>query len=193
MTLTADLGYEGLHSFRDFMAKFGRPGKAADGRVVFTGVHKCQQTNAITGYTMMVDGYDASSDSFSDDPNDIQVSLKDPNTGEILAAWSFKKLADSWNKKHASAAYVQRERRPHQGDKNHDYDYKFLDEVYICEGTDIWRLLRAIHSGRVYYDSAHTIYSDGVQKVRPQWRINTSRLQNSLKLLYRDVRVVRLV
>ncbi|MCH9695186.1 MAG: hypothetical protein K0U72_11820 [Gammaproteobacteria bacterium] len=192
MTPTADTGYGGDNPFRDFMAKYGRPGQANDGRTVFTGVHRSGRVNPATGCELTVDGYDAAAGSFSADTNDIQVSIRKVETGEVISGWSFKKLADSWNKKHSSAAYVARERRPHEGDDGHDHDYRFLADVFICEGTDIWRLLRTIHSGEVYFDPAHTIYASGEAKVRPQWRINTSRLAECLSHLYREVQLVTL-
>ena len=190
MTPTADTGYEGDHTFRQFLAKHGRPGQAGDGRVVFTGVHRCGSVNEATGCRLEVLGYDAEKDSFASDTNQIIVAIVQDATGNMISGWTFKKLADGWNKKHAAAAYVAREKRTHEGDGNHDNDYRFLEDVFVCEGTDIWRLLRAIHSGEVYFDPAHTIYASGEAKVRPQWRINTNRLEECLKLLYREVRSV---
>ena len=46
---TADLGYEGNNNFRDFMGKYGKPGTAGDGRVVFTGQHKSWEIQQSTG------------------------------------------------------------------------------------------------------------------------------------------------
>ena len=190
MTPTADAGYEGAHTFREFLAKYGRPGKANDGRVVFTGVHRCGTTNAATGCELVVLGYDANTDTFSSDTSEIVVAIVHQESGAIISGWTFKKLADGWNKKHASAAYVARDKRVHEGNDDHDFDYHYLEEVFICEGTDIWRLLRAIHSGEVYFDPAHTIYASGEAKVRPQWRINTNRLHECLTHLYREVTLV---
>lgn len=190
MTPTADAGYEGTHPFREFLAKYGRPGQSGDGRVVFTGVHRCGTINTATRCRLEVLGYDADTDSFSSDTTMIMVAIVQDETGVVISGWTFKKLADSWNKKHASAAYVARETRPHYGEDGHDSDYRFLKDVFICEGTDIWRLLRAIHSGRVYFDPAHTIYATGTAKVRPQWRINTTKLHECLRQLYREVRSV---
>ena len=190
MTPTADAGYEGEHTFREFMAKYGRSGRAGDGRIVFTGVHRCGSVNKATGCRLRVMGYDAFSDSFAPDTAEIMVAVIDELSGDILSGWTFKKLADGWNKKHASAAYVAREKRPHAGGGEHDADYLYLEDVFVCEGTDVWRLLRAIHSGVVYFDPAHTIYANGQAKVRPQWRINTNRLHECLSRLYRQVRLV---
>lgn len=48
----------------------------------------------------------------------------------------------------------------------------------------MWKLLRAIASGLVFYDPADTIYADGRPKVRSQWRINARDLPGAMKLLY---------
>lgn len=190
MTPTADAGYEGEHTFREFMETYGRAGKARDGRQVFTGLHRAGKVNDATGCRLEVLGYDADSDSFSDDTSKIMVAILEVASGTIVSGWTFKKLADGWNKKHASAAYVAREKRVHEGHSDHDADYQYLEHVYICEGTDIWRLLKAIHSGEVYFDPAHTIYAGGQAKVRPQWRINTNRLHECLGHLYRHVNLI---
>ena len=75
-------------------------------------------------------------------------------------------------------------------DQGDDDAYRFHSPWYLCEGTDVFRLLRAIASGDVYYDPAHTIYATGEQKVRPQWRLNTTRFETTLRLLYRQVEAV---
>ena len=192
MTPTADAGYEGQHTFKEFLEKYGRPGQADDGRVVFTGVHRCGGVNGVTGCRLEVTGYDPAEDSFVADTSKIMVVLVHHASGDIISGWTFKKLADGWNRKHASAMYVAREKRPHEGSGGHDSDYRYLKDVFVCEGTDIWRLLRAIHTGLVFFDPAHTIYPNGQSKVRPQWRINTSSLGQCLKQLYREVHSVSL-
>ncbi len=188
MTPTADSGYEGEHDFRGFMARYGLPGKAGDGRVVFSGVYRCNKPNKKTGYVLRVMGYDADKDEFSESTEKIKVVIQDDQKSELISSWSFKKLADNWNRKHASACYVQRERRKHAGETDHGNDYRYFDEVYICEGTDIWRLLRAISKGVVYYDPGHEIYAHGEVKQRPQWRISvTKKLDETLSHLYREI------
>ncbi len=57
----------------------------------------------------------------------------------------------------------------------------------VGEGTDVWRLLRAIAAGYVFYDPADTIYADGRAKVRSQWRVNAKDLKGLMSLLYGKV------
>ncbi|MGO1118891.1 MvaI/BcnI family restriction endonuclease [Rhodovibrionaceae bacterium A322] len=185
MTPTADMGAEGDLTFRDFMMTYGWEGKRGDGSFRFTGVHRAGKRSNSTGYLLGVSGFDPASKEFSDNPDEIFVGISDPDTGSLIGGWSLEKLANSWNTKHALAAYMSagfREDPAGGGDQ-----YCFSAPWFMCEGTDVWRLLRAIASGLVYYDPAHTIYADGSAKVRPQWRIGTSRLEAALRELYARV------
>lgn len=188
MTPTADMGAEGDLTFRDFMMTYGWAGKKGDGSRRFTGVHRAGKLSNSTGYCLEVSGLDTVSGKFSDNPDEIFVGISDPGTGNLIGGWSLEKLANSWNTKHALAAYVPagfRKDPDGGGDQ-----YCFNAPWFMCEGTDVWRLLRAIASGLVYYDPAHTIYAEGSAKVRPQWRIGTSRLEAALRELYARVSVV---
>ncbi|MGI4876946.1 MAG: hypothetical protein ACRYG4_05620 [Janthinobacterium lividum] len=72
-------------------------------------------------------------------------------------------------------------------------EYSFGPHVLIGEGTDVFRLLRAIHDGLVWYDPADSIYADSQAKVRPQWRTSASRLEVTMRRLYADSRKVMIV
>lgn len=188
MTPTADMGAEGDLTFRDFMMTYGWKGKKGDGSHRFTGVHRAGKLSSSTGYALDVAGFDPARGKFSENPSDIFVAISDPGTGALIGGWSLEKLANSWNTKHALAAYVPAD---HRKDPAGSADqYRFSAPWFMCEGTDVWRLLRAIASGLVYYDPAHTIYADGSAKVRPQWRIGTSHLEAALRELYARVSVV---
>ena len=188
MTPTADMGAEGDLTFRDFMMTYGWEGKKGDGSRRFTGVHRAGKPGTSTGYLLGVSGIDSESGEFSDNPDEIFVGISDPDTDNLIGGWSLEKLANSWNTKHALAAYVPAGFRKDPGGGGDQYC--FSAPWFMCEGTDVWRLLRAIASGLVYYDPAHTIYADGSAKVRPQWRIGTSRLEAALRELYARVSVV---
>lgn len=185
MTPTADLGAEGDLNFRDFMNSYGWAGKKGDGSRRFTGVHRAGKKGSSTGYVLQVSGFDPATGEFSENPADISVQISDPITNVLIAGWSLEKLANSWNTKHALAAYVPARMQREPAGSNDQY--RFSSPWFMCEGTDVWRLLRAIASGLVYYDPAHTIYADGEAKVRPQWRIGTSKLERALRQLYARV------
>ncbi len=179
MTPTPDYGFQGDHDFRTFMGRYGRPGQKGDGSLRFTGIHRCGETSGSTGFTMRVAGHDPLTGAF-DDPSQIGVEIVDPADGQIIAGWSLDRLANCWNEKHANALYIRAERR----DGTDGYEYRYADSWLTGKGTDIWRLLRAIASGLVFYDPADTIYADGTPKVRSQWRINASQLPQAMKALY---------
>lgn len=185
MTPTADGGYQGDHTFLEFMHRYGHPGTKNDGSLRFTGVHRVGQINKRTGMKLVVEGYDRKADCFSGDTEEIGVAMVKVDTQEKVASWSLEHIADSWNKKHASAMYVPCEQLKCDGSQPYDALYRYSNHVFVGQGTDVWQLLRAINSGLVYYDPADSVYANGQCKVRPQWRINTPRLLATMKLLYK--------
>lgn len=186
MTPTPDRGFQGEHTFREFMERYGHPGQNGDGSRRFTGLHKCGIVNAKTGLGMRVAGYDRTNDSFGDTAA-VAVELYHHETGEIAAAWSLEKLANCWNTKHANALYITFESR--EGE-NGRVEYSYASRWVQGKGTDVWRLLRAIDRGIVFYDPADTIYANNRAKVRSQWRINSSALPQAMAQLYAEASTV---
>jgi hypothetical protein len=186
MTPTPDGGYQGDNSFRDFMARYGHAGVKDDGSLRFTGLHRCGIVNARTGLGMRLTGFDRETDTFTDAAA-VRVELWNAETGDIAASWSLEKMANCWNAKHANALYIPfRDRVGENGLKEYQYTPRWL----TGKGTDVWRLLRAIDTGMVFYDPADTIYADGRSKVRSQWRINASDLPAAMSLLYASSEIV---
>ena len=186
MTPVPDGGFQGDHTFREFMARYGREAQKQDGSRRFTGMHRVGKLCPASGLDLRVRGFDPATDTF--DPSvGIAVELFDPATTEVAASWSLERLANSWNAKHASAMYVPAEARALPSG---DAEYRFGDEVLVGEGTDVFRLLRAIHAGLVWYDPADSIYADGKPKVRPQWRTGSRLLEQTMSQLYSSVRRV---
>lgn len=187
MTPTPDGGFQGRQSFRGFMERWGRAGDKLDGSRRFTGLHKCGKVNERTGLGMRVAGYDRQNDTFSD-PAGVGVELYHAQSGEIAASWSIEKLANCWNAKHANALYIGFERR----DGAEGPEYRYSSSWLVGKGTDVWRLLRAIDRGIIFYDPADTIYANGKAKVRSQWRINASDLPAAMGTLYARSEIVTL-
>lgn len=186
MTPTPDLGFQGTHNFREFMERFGHPAVNGDGSRRFTGLHKAGAVNAKTGLELRLTGYDRYNDKFGD-AADVSVQLYHVETDEVAAAWSLEKLANCWNAKHANALYITFQSR-NGGDGLAEYQY--ASSWLQGRGTDVWRLLRAIDRGIVFYDPADTIYADNRAKVRPQWRINSGQLPQAMALLYAEASTV---
>lgn len=185
MTPTPDGGFQGTHSFREFMERWGHAGLKDDGSRRFTGLHRCGSVNERTGLGMRVTGYDRERDTFAD-AAEVAVELYHQETGEIAAAWSLEKLANCWNAKHANALYITFEARE-GGD---GAEYRYARQWLVGKGTDVWRLLRAIDRGVIFYDPADSIYADGKAKVRSQWRINARDLPKAMESLYAASEIV---
>lgn len=186
MTPTPDLGFQGSAPFRDFMERYGHPAQKGDGSRRFTGMHRSGLVNPRTGLELAVLGYDRQRDAFGE-ASAVTVALRHPESEEIAAAWSIEKLANCWNAKHANALYISfRSRQGQNGATQYRYDPVWLQG----RGTDVWRLLRAIDRGIVFYDPADTIYADGRAKVRPQWRISARRLGEAMGALYAETSTV---
>jgi len=192
MTPAPDGGFQGDNSFREFMDRYGRPGEKGDGSQRFTGRHRCGKVNDRTGMILRVAGYNPVSDSFDEDTKNVAVELVHAATEELIAAWSLEHLANSWNRKHASAVYVRNKKKKAPAGFEYDASYAYEPTVIVGQGTDVWRLLRAIAVGTVFYDPGDSIYADGKAKVRPQWRINASRLSKAIEPLYDSVEEITL-
>jgi hypothetical protein len=188
MTPTPDGGYQGTHSFREYMKRYGRPAIKNDGSIRFTGVHRVGLVSPSSGFGLRVRGYHTPSDTF-DASAGIAVEMFNPADGTIVASWSLERLANSWNCKHASAMYVPARERISQADPERK-EYSYGPHVLVGEGTDVFRLLRAIHKGLVWYDPADSIYATGEAKVRPQWRTSASKLAATMGQLYSASRVI---
>lgn len=186
MTPTPDGGFQGEHSFREFMARWGSPGQKGDGSLRFTGIHRCGEINERTCLGLRISGYDRETDRFAD-PERIAVELFHAGTDEIVASWSLEKLANCWNAKHANALYITYESRTGAGGLT---EYRYAAEWVTGKGTDVWKLLRAIDRGLVFYDPADTIYANGRAKVRSQWRINARGLPQAMQALYAASEIV---
>ena len=188
MTPTADGGPEGGLSFRGFMEAYGEPARSGDGSLRYTGVVRAGRVSTNRGLTLRVTGYDGVSDRFSTDPDEIRVEIYQTASGDVVSSWSLEKLADGWNAKHAFAVYVRAEKR--ESAETEKDEYRYLAPFLMCQGTDVWRLLRAIADGVVYYDPAHSIYANDTAKQRPQWRVSTVGFGETLGRLYRSVKAV---
>jgi hypothetical protein len=188
MNPTPDGGFQGKHSFREFMDRYGREARKGDGSKRFTGTHRVGLISPTTGLGLRVRGYDPASDGF-DAGAGIAVEMFHPGTGTVAASWSLERLANCWNAKHASAMYVPAEARETGGGT---VEYSFGNEVLVGEGTDVFRLLRAIQCGLVWYDPADSIYSSGQPKVRPQWRTASRGLERTMGMLYGSTRRMQL-
>ena len=183
MTPTADGGDEGKLSFSEFMNKHGWQSRKDVKRIVFTGPFK--ESVPKKNISLFLKGQTNTNQWLSE--SEIYVHLKKEGYANDVSLWSLSKLASSWEQKHAQALYIERER-------SNLNQYRFLPKVYLCTGTSIWNFLKALKARKVEYDPAHTIYSNGLKKIRPQWRISASKgkILENLQALYNHVDVIEL-
>lgn len=152
-------------------------------RINFGGVHRVSDAfHPRTNLRLVLVGYDAESQKFQ---GDGQVALIDPED-RVAASWSFAKLMDHWKRKHANAAFVPSESRI-----DPSRQYRYGTDVKLGEGAYFRRLLRAFHTGAVYYDPGLKIEDASTErpalKRRSQFRVNSSDLP-SLYDRFREVR-----
>lgn len=195
MTPTADRGEEGNLSFKDFMEKYGWKGKRGDGRIVFNGVHRYHKLCKNTGLILKIFGLNDNENDFIEETIKILVFLENPTSKQIVSGWSFEKLLKNWEEKHNSACFVKYEKKPYTGsDGAHDYEYKFTGDIFITDGTTLFKYLMAVAKSVIYYDSAHEISASGEKHARPQWRIGVNRkLIRTLSEIYNQVKEINLL
>lgn len=195
MTPTADLGEEGNLSFREFMESFGWP-PVRDTKLyrVFNGTfryRKLKDCKHISRKLMLdIEGFHPETKSFETQSNlEPHIRIDDKSECLLISGWSLSKLLASWNEKHASACYVEYEKRKYTGNgSGHDYEYRYSRIIHMCEGTDIVSWLNGIASNIIYYDPGHDITSTGKVNQRPQWRMTvTSSFKKNLDFLYESV------
>jgi hypothetical protein len=186
MTPVADRGFEGGSSFREFMERYGWPCRNNPNQKCFNGTHFHDVECPSSGMILHVDGFDPETCKYTLESEDIQVALRKVGAQSPAAAWSLGQLLKAWNKKHAAAAYVSTE-------KNLELNrYRFGRRVWIGEGTNIGKLLEAICRRHVVYDPGHKIRENGVQKVRPQWRLIWRRDLEGFRSLYNRAEMIEL-
>ena len=168
-----------------FVRTYGYPDKnGKPDRLNFGGVHRINETHGLTGLTMRLNGYTAGEPALSPDGSLVLVDQAD----RVAAEWSFTKLLEHWNRKHAKAAYV-----PYSADKGDGATcYSYADHVSLGEGTDFIMLLRAFATKAVYYDPGIKLV--GINSLRPEIKRRSQfRIKSTgLSTLYESFEAVSL-
>lgn len=183
ITPTPDGGVQGIEGLMPFLERFGTRSTDDAELIHFNGSHRCGFRQEKTQLLLSVTGYDKTS-GFHGTESDVVVALTNAD-GVVAASWSYVKLFESWNKKHAKAAYVSSFRNPDVAGSLTP-EYRFASTVYVCTGTSSRKLLDAILEGVVVYDPGDTSKSKktGKPKPRPQWRLTNIK---NLAVLYDKV------
>lgn len=186
MTPEPDGGFYKSQGAIDFVREFGYADKAGrNDRINFGGKHVTGKAQALTGLEMVLTGFDPTHDQITD--ADGAVCLLDRKQ-RIAASWSFAKLMEHWQRKHAQAVYVPCLRRT----VGEMHQYHFGKDVELGTGTTFEILLSALHKGTVYYDPGIKLEDASGQtpriKRRSQFRISHGHLAT----LYRQMEAIDL-
>lgn len=145
MTPEPTAGFYTEHGVEQFVRNFGYADKRGRvDRMNFGGVHVCNVKHATTKLTMTLDGYDSERNRITDQNGGIALRA---DNGTVAAFWGFSGLLKHWNRKHRNAVYVPSEHRTTPANQ-----YRYGGTVKLGVGTDPLLLLRALESGKVYYD-----------------------------------------
>lgn len=176
MTPEPDGGYYVDGGVNAFVRKYGyADNKGREGRFNFNGKHLAGVPSEKTGLELVVVGYDASSNTLVDSSGYVGLQGKD---GTVVASWSFSKILSHWKRKHAKAVYVPSISQFIRGGLR---QYHYGNEVRLYEGADVHNLLKAIHSGSVYYDPGiklENAYTKPKTKRRSQFRVKSAHLDS---------------
>jgi hypothetical protein len=173
MTPQPDAGIYKEEGVAAFVRSFGYPDRRGrPDRLNFGSVHKVGTRNINTGLLPVLVGFDSSKGVISD-PGGKYVLMADD--GREAAAWSFARLLEKWNRKHAQAVYVPGEVRssPEKG-------YRYGSRVLMAEGTNFGLFLKALDSGAVVYDPGIKI--EGASGLRPRAKHRSQFRTTSAKL-----------
>jgi hypothetical protein len=155
-----------------FIRTYGYPDKKGrPDRLNFGGIHKANVSHKTTGLTFTATGFDEHSKDLDLD-GAIQLLTQH---GDVASEWSFAKLLEHWNKKHAQAAYV-----PYSMEMKADRFYHYDRIVDLGIGTDFLKFLEAVSSAGIYLDPGikmeHASTLKPKIKKRNQFRINYRNL-----------------
>lgn len=161
-------GYYVDKGVEQFIRTFGYPDKLGrPDRINFGGTHFCNDKHPLTQLTMMLQGYDSARNMISDQNGGIALVS---NNGTVAAFWAFAGILGHWNRKHRNAVYVPSEHRTAPANQ-----YRFGEQVLLCEGTDPLLLICAFQRKQIYYDPGIKLEKASTQspaiKRRSQFRV----------------------
>jgi hypothetical protein len=158
-----------------FLIRYGYPDRnGVDDRINFGGVYKVGGGfHDLTGLAMKLVGFDANAGKITDMNGGIYLVSERDN---VAAVWNFSGMMEHWNRKHSRAVYVPSlfQASPPE--------YRYGEEVTLCEQTDFLLFLSAMASGSLYYDPALKMENASSPhrsiKRRSQFRIKQVEIRN---------------
>ena len=168
MTTEPDGGAYTDRGLEHFLKSWGYQGE--DGRWRITGRHFVDNQHERTNLSLRLRGYDVETNKLTDVDGGLELM---DDSGMITLRWSLEKLLSSWKDKHQNTAIVPAQKRVIDGVAY----FRFDKRVLLCEGGDIYRMLRCIAEGKVYFDPGH-YWSPAKWKKRSMLRITLKNLQH---------------
>ena len=139
-------GFYNLNGIAPFIRRYGYPDRnGVPDRLNFGGSHKFGMRHALTGLTMIIDGYDRSTNSIIKADGCIKLLA---DNGEEAASWTFEKLMEHWQNKHARTVFVSCKARKTPSGK----EFSYGPILEFGEGANFTNLLKAYYQQFVYYD-----------------------------------------
>lgn len=171
MTPEPNGGFYAANGVAQFVRHFGYVSPTKVDRLDFTGTHYVNVQNSRSELALRISGFDAASKTITDVGGSLD--LVDAQ-GVAAATWTFGKLLEHWNRKHAFAVYVPYVRQ----DIPRAFNYK--SPVLLAEGTDFPKFLSALCNQHVIHDPGCKVEAASSAKpkakARNQFRISLKRL-----------------
>ena len=156
-----------------FVRTFGYPDmRGRADRLNFGGIHRFEQEQALTGLTLMLDGFDSETGKIVDINGGIVLRGAD---GREAAVWYYRTLIEKWTRKHAKAAYI-----PSHSRKGSVPQYRYGHVIGLGERSSISNFLTAMARKAIYYDPGIKLENASTErpkiKKRSQFRISAKNL-----------------
>lgn len=158
-----------------FVRTFGYPDmRGRLDRLNFGGIHRFKQEQALTGLTLLLDGFDVETGKIIDINGGIVLQAAD---GEYAAVWYYRTLIEKWTRKHAKAAYIPSHSRKRDGKAP---EYRYGHVIGLGERSSISNFLGAMALQSIYYDPGIKLENASTAKPkikkRSQFRISAKNL-----------------
>lgn len=150
-------------------------------RLNFGGVHRIGARHRLTSLTPTLVGFDVAKNSIEPDGKLVLVA----DDGSEAAVWSFAKLLEAWNHKHAQAAYI-----PGEVHTLPAKEYRYGNTIKLAEGTSFNLFLKALACGAVVYDPGIKLEGISGPKPKPKQRSQFRTSYQHLSTLYDKVTAV---
>jgi len=170
-----------------FVRIFGYPDlRGRADRLNFGGVHRFEQKQALTGLTLMLDGFNVETGKIADINGGIVLRAAD---GEEAAIWYYRTLIEKWTRKHAKAAYIPSHSRKVIGAVT---QYRYGHVIGLGERSNISNFLSAMARKSIYYDPGIKLENASTDKPKIKKRSQFRISAKNLPTLYSEFELVDL-